>query len=269
MFLYLIACIFVFVFFTVVKSLFRKHRTLNTISDLDNSGYVVKHQIIDVEGIQRDWDNEKYRDIFQTIRRDGAIRDFIEYNLSGDFILMDYVMFLSNSVLHTCHRDNNGMRFNDIKHKSYTIIIYIDDMKKCLDVTPGSHKHFGLYKDDQTRTFMCKPGSIILFDSDLVHSGSLGDSKDNRRIQLKVCHKEDQEKLKFYDNYHKILDKPNNNSQFSKKIQKHLTCAYPIFSDLTQGNNKDYISGKISQTEKIFSKMFYSDADYYKLRDAF
>jgi hypothetical protein len=269
---YLVGCVFVFVFVTVFNAVFRMDRILNTMSDINKHGYIVKHNIIgagDVKDIQNNWDNKRYRDIFTSLKTNKNIRDFIEYHLSPDFILMDYVMFLSNSVLHTCHRDNNGMKFNDIKHKSYTVLIYIDDMKKCLDVTPGSHKHFGMYKDDKTETFMCKPGSIILFDADLVHSGSLSDNKDNRRIQLKVCHKEDEQKLKFYDNYHKILDKPNVNSAFSKKIQKQLTCAYPLFSDLTQGNNKNYISGKMSETEKIFSKMFYSDKDYYKLEDAF
>jgi hypothetical protein len=253
----------------VYKSIFRREKTLSIVSDLNKHGYIVKHNIIDTKNIQKQWDNKEYKDIFTSLKTDINIKNLIEYHLDSDFVLMDYIMFLSNSVLHTCHRDNNGMRFNDIKHKSYTILIYIDDMKQYLDVVPGSHNHIGIYSDDKTETFICKPGSIIMFDSDLVHAGSLNNNKNNRRIQLKVCHKDDEQKLKFYDNYHKILDKPNVNSEFSKKIQKHLTCTYPIFSDLTQGVNKNYISGNMSATEKMVSEMLYSDKDYYTLEDAF
>lgn len=265
----LISFILLFLTLVIYKSLTKRQRTLSSVSDLNKHGYIVKHNIIDTDTIQEQWNNNQYRDIFTSLKTNVNIKNLIEYHLNKDFILMDYVMFLSNSVLHTCHRDNNGMKFNDIKNKSYTILIYIDDMKQCLDVVPSSHNHIGLYRDDNTETFMCKPGSIILFDSDLVHAGSLTTNKNNRRIQLKVCHKDDEQKLKFYDNYHKILDKPNVNSEFSKKIQKHLTCTYPIFSDLTQGSNKNYISGKMSNIEKTFSEVFYSDKDYYTLKDAF
>lgn len=256
-------------FFILIKYKFKTSRALNEVSDIYRDGYIVKHDIIDVSYIANKWDNKQYEDIYKSLRKNSHILKFIKNNIGDDFILMDYIMFLSNSVLHTCHRDNNGSRFNKLKYKSYTVLIYIEDMDKCLDVIPKSHKHIGFYFTDPTKTFMCKKGSIIIFDSDLVHAGSVDHNPDNRRIQMKICHKDDINTLSFYDKYYKIIDKENANSHESKRFQKDLTCTYPLISDLTQGNDKGYISGDISFLAKIFSSIFYSDKNYYKLKDAF
>lgn len=249
-----------------------KYQTLSELSNLNTHGYIVKHNVLkdyELKKIQDQWDHREYKDIYLYLKYNKDLLDIIRNSMGEGYVMMDYIMYLSNSVLHTCHRDNNGSKFNDITHKSYTILIYIDEIEECLDVVPESHKHIGIYSTDQTRTFMCKPGSIIIFDADLVHSGGLRDNKNNRRIQMKITHRDDYEKLKFYDNYFKIVDKLNTNSQFSKNLQKHLTCQFPVIADLTQGNNKEYISGDISDLGKVFSEYFYSDKDYYKLEDAF
>jgi hypothetical protein len=264
------AIILFFVSTSIYKALNFNGGMLNEISNINIDGYALQHNITDPSVLSDLWKANRYRDIYDSLKNDKKVLDFVHSTLSDDYIIMDYIMFLSNSVLHTCHRDNNGSRFNDIEHKSYTMIIYVDDMDRCLDVIPRSHNHLGWYKTDTTKSFMCKPGSIILFDSDLIHSGSLNeDTTNNRRIQMKVCHKDDVKKLDFYSDYYKILDKKNTNSDFSKKIQKHFTCTYPVFADFTQGSNKDYISGNISGIEKVFSQLFYSNKDYYKLKDAF
>jgi ectoine hydroxylase-related dioxygenase (phytanoyl-CoA dioxygenase family) len=263
----------VFIILCIIISIFtRQYQALSEISDLNTHGYIVKHDVLkdyELKKIQDQWNYREYKDIYMYLKYNKDLLEIIRNTLGENYVIMDYIMYLSNSVLHTCHRDNNGSRFNDIKHKSYTMLIYIDDLKECLDVVPESHKHIGVYSTDQTMTFMCKPGSIIIFDSDLVHSGGLSEDVNNRRIQMKITHRDDYQKLNFYDNYFKIVNKPNKNSEFSKKIQKHLTCQFPIFSDLTQGNNKEYISGEISDLGKVFSHYFYSDKDFYKLEDAF
>ena len=212
-----------------------------------------------------------YRDIFTLLNNNTQLNEWIHVNCGKKYNLMDYVMFLENSVLHTCHRDNNGDRFNDIKpNKSYTMIIYIDDMQECLDVIPKSHRHdVGIYAYDSTNTFLCNPGSIILFDANLIHSGSIFGKESNRRIQLKVSHDDDIEKLSFYQNYHKLMNKTNTNSFVSKAMQKHVTCQFPFVGDITQGNDKEYIKGNISPSSQKFSEVFYSDKNYYKLKDAF
>lgn len=267
--LLLIVVTFVICLYQVVT----KRNKLDEFSDLYNNGYVVKHNIISkdiLNKIKDYWDRSEFKQINDIIKGDEEIQKFIKQNikLSG-YKFMDYIMFLENSVLHTCHRDNNSNHFNNIK-PSYTMILYIDDMDNCLDVIPNSHKdRLGMYLYDKTNTFMCKGGSIILFDASLVHSGSVDSKEKNRRIQLKISHIDDLEKLSFYQNYNKILDKRNKNSDISKKIQKHFSCRFPIMSDITQGKDKDYIKGDISWSTGIFSKLFYSDNNYYKLKTAF
>ena len=274
--------VFLIVFFICIfVQIFTKRNKLNEFSNLDNDGYVVKHQVISdnmIKKIRNHWDKNEFKEIYDLIKNNNNIKEFINDTLpvrqgnvndNSSYNLMDYIMFLENTTLHTCHRDNNADYFNNI-NKSYTIILYIDDMKNCLDVIPKSHRNkLGIFPYDFTDTFLCKPGSIILFDSSLIHSGSLDSNDSNRRIQLKVSHKDDLEKLSFYDKYHKIINKKNTNSNISKRIQKHLSCQFPIFSDLTQGTDKSYIDGKLSPATKIFSQLFYSDKNFYKLQDAF
>lgn len=253
--------------------IYKDGEKLDEFSDLDHHGYVVKHNIISdniLKTIRYYWDKGEYKKINEIIKSDINIKKFIQDNikLSG-YELMDYIMFLENTVLHTCHRDNNSQYFNDIK-PSYTMILYIDNMDRCLDVIPKSNNEsMGMYWYDKTKTFICKAGSIILFDASLVHCGSIGSENNNKRIQLKVSHSDDLDKLSFYQKYYKLLDKKNTNSNISKRIQKHFSCRFPIISDMTQGNDKKYISGNMSLIGKIYSKLFYSDKDYYKLKDAF
>lgn len=278
----ILVLILIVFFICIFIQIFIKRNKLNEFSNLDNDGYVVKHRVISnnmIKKIQSHWDKNEFKEIYNLIKDNDDIKEFINDNINVDinvginvdnsYELMDYIMFLENTTLHTCHRDNNADYFNNIK-KSYTVILYIDDMRNCLDVIPKSHRaKLGVFPYDFTDTFMCKSGSIILFDSSLIHSGSLDSDDSNRRIQLKVSHKDDLKKLSFYDNYHKIINKKNTNSNISKRIQKHLSCQFPIFSDLTQGTDKSYIGGNLSPTTKIFSQLFYSDKDYYKLQDAF
>ena len=257
-----------------IFQMFTKRASLNEFSNLDDHGYVVMHNIIseDILNIIRNhWDKSEFKQIDTIIKSNPGIKNFIYTHIPiKEYQFMDYIMFLENTILHTCHRDNNSDRFNNNTKRSYTIILYIDDMQSCLDVIPKSQNDkLGVFMYDKTNTFLCKPGSIILFDASLVHCGSIDSDESNRRIQLKVSHKADLEKLSFYENYHKIINKHNTNSEISKRIQKQFSCQFPVVSDVTQGTDKSYISGNLSYLTQIFSKLFYSDKDYYKLQDAF
>lgn len=268
-----ISVLFLLLCIVSVFQMFTKRGSLNEFSNLDDHGYVVKHNIISddiLNTIRNHWDKSEFRQIDTIIKNNQSIKNFIYTHIPiREYQFMDYIMFLENTILHTCHRDNNSDRFNNTK-RSYTIILYIDDMQRCLDVIPKSQNDkLGLFLYDKTNTFLCKPGSIILFDASLVHCGSIDSDQSNRRIQLKVSHKTDLENLSFYQNYHKIINKHNTNSEISKRIQKQFSCQFPIVSDITQGSDKSYISGNLSYVTQIFSQLFYSDKDYYKLQDAF
>ena len=265
--------IYIILLLCILCNMFMKRDNLNEFSDLDEHGYVIKHNIISddvLKIISNHWDKSEFRQIDTLIKNNRDIKDFIYTHIQlKEYQFMDYIMFLENTILHTCHRDNNSDRFNNT-NRSYTIIIYIDNMKSCLDIVPKSQNDkLGLYLYDKTNTFLCKSGSIILFDASLVHCGSIDSDPSNRRIQLKVSHKSDLENLSFYQNYHKIINKYNTNSEISKRIQKQFSCQFPIISDITQGKDKSYITGNLSYLTQVFSKLFYSDGDFYKLQDAF
>lgn len=238
---------------------------------LEKNGFIVIDDAVSpsqLRQIQDLWNKGEYKKINDLLEPE--LNRHIQKSLPKGYSLMDYIMFLENSVLHTCHRDNNAKQFNDINHRAYTALLYIDDMKECLDVIPGSHKYVNdFYFNDNTQTFMCKPGQLLIFDAGLVHAGSVNTAKYNRRIQFKITHLDDFQKLDYYSNYHKLINKPNPNCKFSKLYQKHLTCQYPIVGDLTQGRNRKYINAELGFFEKLFSKVFYGDANYYKLQDAF
>ena len=266
--------IIIFIIVICISCSFVKVHLKNDIYDITKDGFVTNTSLLSpsqVSNIKNLWNNSQYKDIHNIIQNSPEISDFIHSVLPQDYVLLDYIMFLENSVLHTCHRDNNGSRFNTDIDESYTMIIYIDDMNECLDIVPGSHlkSDLGVYLFDKTQTWSCSPGHAILFNANLVHSGSLLSRPNNKRIQLKISRKQDIPKLLYYNNYHKLLNKSNTNSHISKVLQHGLSCQFPIVADLTQGQNKNYIQGNLSHTDKIFSNIMYSKDDYYVLDNAF
>lgn len=196
--------------------------------------------------------------------------------LGKDYVFQDYVWMILKSFVHTCHRDNNGSFFNKgQKHESYTIIIYLEDMERCLDVMPKTHKNLkknSINLSDYTKSVPCKPGDAIIFNANLIHTGSFNKNQDNPRIQMKVSHKDDLKILNYYQNFNKLVDSKSNMPVYLRKLHKNITCTYPFFSDITQNINIKSSRGssdgaKISFLQKMFSLFFYGNANYYDLKD--
>jgi len=194
------------------------------------------------------------------------------------YIFQDYVWVIKKSTVHTCHRDNNGDFFNEgQKYPSYTLLVYLEDMKKCLGVVPESHKvkgSYGFNLFDPIENIICKPGDMILFNANLIHVGTLVDKNDNIRIQMKVSHEDDIETLSYYENFNKVLEKDSNIPKPIRQIQMAASCAVPFISDMTQDINKDSARGtvegaKIGTAQKLFSYMFYGNSTFYDLPNAF
>lgn len=217
------------------------------------------------------WDNNKYNDIKQIIHNNILLLNIIKNKLGDDYIFQDYILLIEKSRIHTCHRDNNGKMFNKYqKYPSYTIILYIDQMEKCLDVIPNSNKTSnGIFITDVTSSIKCNSGNIIIFDANLIHSGSFNIKPNNRRIQMKISHKDDINILSYYEKYNKNLNKENNLPNNIINIQKHLSCQFPIVSDIIQPlvSNATYYknNNEIPLYQKIFSKIFYGDKNHYNL----
>jgi len=196
----------------------------------------------------------------------------------SDYIFQDYIWIIQKSAVHTCHRDNNGDFFNvGQKHPSYTLLIYLEPMEKCLGVIPKSHYKkysYGVNIGDPVIHLSCKPGDMILFNANLIHVGAINPSNHHLRCQMKISHKEDIPVLNFYQNYNKVLNQENNLPTYVTQIQKRVSCMAPIFSDLTQRENVRTVRGSsdnvnISVFQKMFSYLFYGNKDYYDLPNVF
>lgn len=254
---------------------------INNSYDLKKDGFVVIKNLLDdteVKRIKKMCVDNDYYNAKKTLIDDRKIKRVIIETLGGNYMFQDYIWIIKKSSVHTCHRDNNGTFFNEgQKHPSYTMLIYLEDMNKCLGVIPTSHNSessFNVNFGNSVVNLPCKHGDAILFNANLIHVGGLNDKDDNLRIQMKVTHKDDIDVLSYYQNFNKVLNKDNNVPYAFKKIQKNLTCMWPIISDLTQSENINSARGSdnganIGIPQQIFSYIFYGNSKFYDLPNAF
>lgn len=226
----------------------------------------------EVEQLLRWIHTENYKKAYHFIVNHPSICSRIREKTDSSYIFQDYSYFILKSRVHTCHRDNNGTFFNPTqKHPSYTIIFYLEDIGQGLDVIPGSHlsKH-QVFVSNPTNPIDVQIGDAILFDANLIHSGSIH-PKDSIRIQMKFSHPEDIHALSFYQNFHKVLNKPNTSSSYALHLQKMISCHFPVFGDvfMAQEDKQNWRgsleSDKIGILHKTFSYLMYGDADYYDI----
>ena len=221
---------------------------------------------------------ENYIDAKMLLLKQPKLLNLIERVTTKDYVFQDYVWIIKKSVVHTCHRDNNGDFFNEKQqHPSYTMLIYLEDMEKCLGVIPESHKN----KNENNINFVdkvvnlpCKKGDVIIFNANLIHVGCINQKDDNLRIQLKITHTEDIPHLQYYQNFNKILNKDNSLPVFLRRGQKRFSCMFPILSDLTQKENIRTARGsdngvEVGAPQQMFSYLFYGNPDFYDLPNAF
>ena len=276
--------IFVIIVLLLIVKLFFSNDIIEYNSDkfsLKENGVKVFKNILNTNEINQiieKCDKDKNADIKQIILSNRKIQNLINENLNSDYLLHDYIFIIKKSTIHTCHRDANGDFFNkNQKYPSYTMLIYLEDMEKCLGVIPNSHKNKNSYSVnifDKVINIPCNKGDAILINANLIHVGSINKKSDNLRIQLKISHKDDIDKLQYYQNYNKILNKKNVFPNFIRKAQSNLSCMFPFFSNLSQNEviktAKGSIEGaNIGILQQIFSYLFYGHKDFYDLPNAF
>lgn len=252
----------------VLRNLYKK---MNIIKDkkynLEKDGIMVVPKILTDE--QSDSIRQLVEDSYlleakNIILDSDVIKNRINQVLGSEYEFHDYIFIIKKSQFHACHRDYNGDFFNPTqKYPSYTIIIYLENMDKCLDIIPGSHTQITnniLNITDYTETVICRKGDALLFNANLIHSGSLNKKESNPRIQMKISHIKDRDDtLKFFQQYNKVLNKENNYLKWEKKLQKHLSCIAPGISQITQ----KFDSNKNTDTNNnnIISELFYIKLD--------
>lgn len=222
----------------------------------------------------------EYKQLKHKINENTKINDLIHAQFGDGYVLQDYIWIIEKSTVHTCHRDNNGEFFNKgQKHPSYTMLIYLENMDKCLGVIPYSH----LSKSSNNINFFfnevinlkCNAGDLIIFNANLIHVGTINRDKDDHlRIQMKITHKDDLETLQYYQNFNKVLNKENPLPNSLRHVQRNFSCMFPVLSDFTQTENIRTSRGSdngvnIGILQQLFSYAFYGNGDFYDLPNAF
>jgi hypothetical protein len=246
-------------------------------SNLHEDGYVIFKDVLNVKEIQYVTDlcsKDQNKEVKHYLTQHKNNLKNIKKHTNKEYIFQDYIFIIKKSTIHTCHRDSNGDFFNENqKHPSYTLLIFLEDMDKCLGVIPKSHhdiNSFNYNPEDQVVNLLCKKGDAILFNANLIHVGALNYKDNNLRIQMKVTHKDDIEAIPYYNNYNKILDQENNMPFFLRKAQRKLSCMFPIIADATQSEVQRNASGHdTSIAQRIFSYVFYGNSNFYKLPNAY
>lgn len=251
--------------------------------DLKEDGFCIFKNILNTEEIEKIkiyCKEEKYSIVKEFLFKNKNINSIIRSATDKNYNFQDYIWIMKKSAVHTCHRDNNGDFFNkNQKYPSYTMLVYLEDMEKCLGVIPKSHTDPNSYFMDFTnslRNILCKSGDVILFNANLIHVGTINKNENNLRIQLKVTHKDDIPYISYYENFHKVLNQENTIPVFLRKIQKNISCTFPGISNWTRSEYIDSINHTHIDTNKnigmgqnIFSYLFYGNSEYYNLPNAF
>jgi hypothetical protein len=209
-------------------------------------------------------DSKKYVDAKKFIHDHPVVIKKLQTILGEDYVFTDYIFSIEKSSVSTCHRDENGTVLNpNMKHPSYTIIFFLEEMKSCLDVIPKSHKERNkIYITKSIKSVGCEPGQAVLFDANLIHSGAINAKNDNKRIQMKVTHREDLENIGEFDKqYYRVGDASKDTSDKNTLFYRRMSCLLPGISDVTaNGNNMPEFM------KKLYKKLVYGGENKYELK---
>jgi len=249
--------------------------------DLKEDGFCIYKNVLnneEIKNLKKHCNEGNYFIVQEYLLKNNNFNDLIQHATNKNYKFQDYIWIIKKSAVHTCHRDNNGDFFNkNQKYPSYTMLVYLEDMEKCLGVIPESHKDPDSYFtnfQDSLKNLLCKSGDVILFNANLIHVGTINLNDNNLRIQLKVTHKDDIPYISYYENFHKVLNQENSIPIFLRKIQRNVSCTFPGISDWTRGEyinsiNHTNIDKNIGMGQQIFSYIFYGNSDYYNLPNSF
>jgi hypothetical protein len=115
--------------------------------------------------------------------------------LPKNYLFIDYVYKINNVSLSTFHRDvTSSQNIYNTEYPVYTVILY-KYSGELLSLCPGSHASYPFVLS-HILNINGEPGTVFLFNSDILHAGRINNWKYREVIQYKVCHKDDLSKLR-------------------------------------------------------------------------
>ncbi len=261
-----------FILFTTQAFLIYKR---NKIKDI---GYIVIENMLsksDIENILENWEMRNFKNIHDIFIGNGkvgngrGIKWKIKEILGDSYNLIDYMYVIEDSAIHTYHRDyTSSKQYNNLEYPSYTMILYLDENSEenGLNVIPKSHiDNAQFYTFDYSLKLNFKKGTSIIFDANLLHCGTAIKNNIKRKcIQFKIIHKDDISKMPHLQNFHVLINKPNDKNTISKYIEMNFTKHLPIISDLFQSTIKSAFTENKTFIQKFISGVIFSDSDFYK-----
>ncbi len=223
---------------------------------------------------------KKHDQMFRHVQDHRPLRELMDRVFSPEYELQDYYWVIEKAGVHTCHRDNNGTFFNTErgqKHKSYTMLLYLEPMERAIGVIPGSHVSLDEgawnFPESKLEEIACNSGDVVIFDANLIHVGTVLEKRDHLRVQLKITHRDDRNVLGYYENFHKVQQREPHMPLQIRKMQRDLSCMVPKISDWTQTENIRTARGTsqgvdVGWKQRAFSTLFYGSPDFYDLKDS-
>jgi len=146
---------------------------------------------------------------------------------------------IKNYSNYKCHRGINGSFNNEqLKFKSYTMIIYLEDMDKCLGVIPKSHydkNAFNYNSNDELQNIMCNGGDVIIYNSNTISADELTNKINKIKLEFTLIHNKDsfyKLNLNVKNNIDDMKSSSNNNLPFFlQKIDRKFSCMFPILQE--------------------------------------
>lgn len=178
---FFIILVIIVIFFFIYVIFFDKDKlTTNSSYNLNKDGLCILKNTFsasDLTFFKNECNNDNYKIVKENIMANNKLQSIIKKKIGNDYDFQDYIFIIKKSAIHTCHRDGNGDFFNDKqKYPSYTMLLFLEDMEKCLGVIPQSHKDvnsFNFNFTERVTNVVCNKGDIILFNANLIHVGAL------------------------------------------------------------------------------------------------
>jgi hypothetical protein len=265
-----------FIFFALFLLFVNQAFLIYKRNRIKDPGYIVVENILsqsEIENILVNWEMRNFKNIHDIfIGKGRGIKSKIKNILGDSYNLIDYMYVIENSAIHTYHRDyTSSKQYNNLEYPSYTMILYLDEPSldgqgNGLNIIPKSHiDKAQFYIFDYSKKLNFKKGTSIIFDANILHAGTAINSNVNRKcIQFKIIHKDDISKLPHLQNFHVLINKPNDKNTILKYIEIEFTKHLPIISDLFQSTIKSAFAENKTFIQKFISKLVFSDSDFYK-----